>query len=298
MEAIETIDWTSERYHALYRRSRVRTVFAHPDFLSALAYTFGLTAKSNLAATPDVEAAVVTWYRSVGPIGRFTHPAVSYYSAAIASTPCPDLPHIFARLGTASGARRVQLSPLPSPPGEDLDARRFVTYRLETSELEPSNWSASRRRLFVKNREQYLVQPASPEMVADWSCQAYEQSGRRPPFDRQRLVSLVTQLSSCGLAELHRVESDSGVQGAVAILVDDDRGYYWLAGSEPGAAMTVLLGHVFEGLVERGLGFDFLGANTPSIAEFKRRFGGSLVEHFHLHPERGSFLRRRIFGRR
>ena len=45
--------------------------------------------------------------------------------------------------------------------------------------------------------------------------------------------------------------------------------------------MTVLLGHVLARLREEGVAyFDFVGANTPSIAEFKRRFGSELVSYF------------------
>ena len=64
---------------------------------------------------------------------------------------------------------------------------------------------------------------------------------------------------------------------------DAQTAHYWIAGSPPGPAMTVLLGHTLPRLRDAGLQrFDFVGANTPSIAEFKRHFGPTLTPYFHL----------------
>ena len=64
------------------------------------------------------------------------------------------------------------------------------------------------------------------------------------------------------------------------VLTHGRTAYYWIAGSVPGPAMTVILGAVLGRLRSEGFeSFDFLGANTPSIAEFKRRFGPALVEY-------------------
>jgi len=58
--------------------------------------------------------------------------------------------------------------------------------------------------------------------------------------------------------------------------------WYWVAGSKRGPAMTVLLTRSLEFLREQGITtLDFMGANTDGITEFKRRFGGRLVEYTH-----------------
>ena len=65
-------------------------------------------------------------------------------------------------------------------------------------------------------------------------------------------------------------------------LHDERTALDWIAGSRPGPAMTVLLAGVLERLAADGLErFDFGGANVPTIAEFKRKFGGHLVPYFH-----------------
>ncbi len=49
------------------------------------------------------------------------------------------------------------------------------------------------------------------------------------------------------------------------------------------APLFVLLGHILPRLRDDGIEqFDFVGANTPSIAEFKRHFGPVLTPYFYL----------------
>ena len=77
--------------------------------------------------------------------------------------------------------------------------------------------------------------------------------------------------------------ADGAPEGGLAVLHDGRTAHYWIAGSTPGPAMTVLLGHTLPRLRDAGLQtFDFVGANTPSIAEFKRHFGPALTPYFHL----------------
>ena len=72
-------------------------------------------------------------------------------------------------------------------------------------------------------------------------------------------------------------------EGGLAVLHDGHTAHYWIAGSAPGPAMTVLLGHTLPRLRDDGIKlFDFVGAHTPSIAEFKRHFGPVLTPYFYL----------------
>ena len=73
---------------------------------------------------------------------------------------------------------------------------------------------------------------------------------------------------------------DGRAEAAVCTITDAGTSYYWLAGSVPGPAMTVLLGSLLPKLRQDGVRiFDLVGANTPSIAEFKRRLGAQLEEY-------------------
>ncbi|MEX0599100.1 MAG: GNAT family N-acetyltransferase, partial [Rhodothermales bacterium] len=80
-----------------------------------------------------------------------------------------------------------------------------------------------------------------------------------------------------------RHKSSDEIHAAVVILNDGRTAYYWIAGSRPGDGMTVLIGELLPRLFNQGIElFDFMGANTPGIAEFKRKFGARLVPYFAL----------------
>jgi hypothetical protein len=56
--------------------------------------------------------------------------------------------------------------------------------------------------------------------------------------------------------------------------------------------MTVLIGKLLDELSQEGFEyFDLVGANTPSIAEFKRRLNPVLVPYFRVRHVRPRFLR-------
>jgi hypothetical protein len=102
----------------------------------------------------------------------------------------------------------------------------------------------------------------------------------------------VEKLLHRGIATAYAaVQKNSGkTEAGIVTLSEGDTAYYWLAGSRPGPSMTVLLGKLCERLYEEGFStLDLVGANTPSIAEFKRRFGSTLVPYHHaervLRPE-------------
>ena len=47
--------------------------------------------------------------------------------------------------------------------------------------------------------------------------------------------------------------------------------------------MTVLVGNLLARLRDQGVHMlDFVGANTPSIAEFKRKFGSRIVPYYRV----------------
>jgi hypothetical protein len=286
----------SAEYADRYERANHRSSFAHPLFVDAVTDVFGLDIQTW--ATDDV--IVSAWYRRFGPLRRFTHPAFCYYSPVLLEqgVSARDL----IATGMRAGASRLQL-----PPGirfeneRETPSRDFKTYHVSTDALDPSSWSASQRRLFARSREAYRFREGSAAEIVSRSVEAYGRHGRKAPFNERQMKDLVSRLQGLGLVEIHALDAQSSSnEAALAILLDDRTACYWLAGSKPGPAMTVLLGNVFEKLKERGLSLDFLGANTPSIAEFKRRFGGELVSHVHLELESEGAFRsvRRIFSRR
>lgn len=108
-----------------------------------------------------------------------------------------------------------------------------------------------------------------------------------------------------GLARGHRVVSSEGDTAAVVLFAQDDTCLYaWVAGADPAhrdsGAASLLYWKVIE-QTERQR-FDFVGANLPSVALFKRGFGGQLVTYYATSHCSSRLLRaarawRRVVGR-
>jgi hypothetical protein len=76
---------------------------------------------------------------------------------------------------------------------------------------------------------------------------------------------------------------------------DGDTLYDWLAGSDPPLApsgshwlLHVLLSRYLDAGCRH---FDFMGANTPGVSDFKRSFGGSQIAYMEMEWYRPSLLR-------
>jgi len=105
-------------------------------------------------------------------------------------------------------------------------------------------------------------------------------------------------------ARLLRVYSIADRQGNVhaerAVIVDGDHAYDWIAGTNPQLedehANQLLVWEIFKRLSAEGVQrFDFLGANTPSIVEFKRAFGGELQCYFEVRYFSSTFVQTLVF---
>jgi hypothetical protein len=80
-----------------------------------------------------------------------------------------------------------------------------------------------------------------------------------------------------------RHRTDDQLAAGMIVLHRGTTAWYWVTASVPGPAMTVLVAAVAADLADRGIRtFDLMGANTPSIAEFKRRLGAERVAYAHI----------------
>lgn len=254
-----------------------------------------------LIDAPDA-ALVSAFVRRRGPIRDLILPPFSPYSPILLFGEGQD------------DALRVLLKSNPDlprtrlfsfPPGIDRAAfegqdsvvvETRYTYHLSTAPLETAiqGWSSSQRRTFRKYRDEYVLSVGNPSDEASLSVfqdlvelthSGYMRHDRRLPLKPSDLSQWAFELFRAGLGRLYSLRTKEGnrLEAGLLALHDASMAWYWLAGSVPGPAMTVLMALVQDDLHHAGIPtLDFMGANTPGISEFKRRFGGQKMAYTHV----------------
>ena len=163
----------------------------------------------------------------------------------------------------------------------------LYTYHIDLTDLNKaeSAWSSSTRRTYKKHAASYSFKedPHAVKEAVALATGSYQRHGRPIPLPPDQLVSFASSLQKAGMVRMFTVtpNDEDRPTAALALLHDEEVAYYWLAGSVPGHSMTVLLGQLLPRLAADGIRlFDFVGANTPYIAEFKRRFGPALIPYY------------------
>lgn len=301
-----------ERWEALRAVSPQRCAFAALPYARAAADATGLPCEVVFVedAGRD-EAGALIFRRKRGPYHEGVVPPFTAFTPLLFRA-SPGEAAIHARssafeaiLGALEA--RLDVARLHLPPTlpdvrpaqwRGWSAAPLYTYRLALAE-EPAltaRWSGGARRTFRKARGRYRVLADAPEAssVVELLAERYAERGRALPLPPDNLVPFIERMREEKLVRIFTATPTGGAspEAAVAILHDGHTAHYWVAGSRPGPAMTVLLGEMLPRLHADGLTtFDFVGANTPSIAEFKRRFSPTLTPYFRLEKIRPRALR-------
>lgn len=178
-----------------------------------------------------------------------------------------------------------QLSPFdPQPEGYTRSTLHTYEISLDGTEEISSSFSDSTKRNLKSHQASYEFQPTlSVDVKLGVMVEAgYRNHGRQSPLSSQRLLLLAQRIgANLPSSGYNLVEIDTGaITASMLLLTDSKNAWYWMAGSQRGPSMTVLLTRALEYLRANGITrFNFMGANTVGIAEFKRRFGGELVEY-------------------
>ena len=285
-----------DRWRHLAEVARVQSPFSQPEVARAIAGMTGTKAHMGFVSDRGEDRGAIVLYRRGR---RIVYPALAYYTPLLLNS-IPDeseihkgkddLTTLLRGLSEAQVRVHIQLPPVVKDPRpgifSHLETRPFFTYEIHPGEHDISRWSESTRRSFRRHRDQYelVSDPSHVRHVVGLASAAYRRSDRRSPFDAESFSREAPPLLEKGIIETLVVrDAQQEVKGGVILLKHGPEVCYWIAGSEPGAAMTSLLGLMLERLAgDEVRRFDFLGANTPSIAEFKRRFGPSLTPFYHI----------------
>ncbi|MEQ8819154.1 MAG: GNAT family N-acetyltransferase [Sumerlaeia bacterium] len=120
-----------------------------------------------------------------------------------------------------------------------------------------------------------------------------ERLGARLPFGEQRFAELCRAVVAGGAGRLYEARDRQGrLHVSALILIEPRRGHaaYALSASDPelrkSGANSCLLWRVFQDCERPGAVFDFVGANLPNMARYKRNFRGREAMTYQLETAR------------
>jgi CelD/BcsL family acetyltransferase involved in cellulose biosynthesis len=162
------------------------------------------------------------------------------------------------------------------------ELRNRLSLRLDLSDPDRlwDGYSQSLRRKIRRASEVSLVfsDEAPLDVLIDMYSRSYLRHGLHPPTQPMQMRAWLLRLRREGLLRCFGAYRADGVPAAArAVIRDGDMVYDWLAGADPAVSPSashwllhsVLLRYAAEGART----FDFMGANTPGVVDFKRSFG-------------------------
>jgi CelD/BcsL family acetyltransferase involved in cellulose biosynthesis len=180
---------------------------------------------------------------------------------------------------------------LPPTNVAPLHGRRLATYLLKTRS--PGGlWRtfASELRNRIRKAESagvtVSVEPHCDPFFAMFSG-LFAAKGAVVPFSPGRFSAFLAAVAQGNMGRLYVARMPSGVVCAAALILEDaHRAYYSLAASDlilrKNGCASLLVWQVLQDCGGRVPEFDFGGANVPAVAEFKRKFRGTL-RGYHEH---------------
>lgn len=272
-------------YVTLWKESPQRTPFAHPAYAEAVAATFGYPVEIVQEGT----AAALVYPKRRGPLRAAALPPLAPTAAPILAEDASSdgLTTLLTALEKKSHQATFIL-PFNWNDGGVFAAAGWTTTERHTyvsllpEGADPAAWSANARRVAKKAGGLYTIEEDARHVGAAVRLMTASYRRSTTPFGIEdgHVERVARALMDAGLARCFGAVPVGGGEAEAALVVahDDRAGYYWIPGSVPGPAMTALLAAALPRLAADGLAhFDWCGANTPSIAEFKRRFGPTLT---------------------
>ncbi|NBC82523.1 MAG: GNAT family N-acetyltransferase [Bacteroidetes bacterium] len=105
------------------------------------------------------------------------------------------------------------------------------------------------------------------------------------PLNKKSFVEYIQNLSLNGLVDAYTLQLESKPVASFIYLIHKTNAYYWLAASDPTfykeGVNQLLFWKSLEGVMTKGIThFDFVGAATPSVAEYKATYNFNLTPYY------------------
>ena len=291
-----------QRWADLVTRAPQASPFARLAFAEAVAAVFGIEFRlAGVTAGDRLVGGVLLFERRRGPYRLVVVPPLTVYTSFLFDPPLREadvhtqrspLDALLALLETRYHALCFHLHPaLADVRGfvwAGYRARPLYTYRRMLVPREQLLREVSRgvRRRFEREGPAFEIRESDdlPDILAGLAAESYARHGSDSGVTPAQRRAFLEQLVAAGQVRLlAAAPPDAPPEAAQALLGKGPTAYALTAGSRPGAAMSVLLVEILLRLHAEGVeALDLVGANTASIAEFKRSFGPSLVPYFRV----------------
>ncbi len=170
--------------------------------------------------------------------------------------------------------------------GAVVEPRYSYVVTLDTKENLINNFNQNLR----KKLKQAAKQGAAVRESEDWPLlvdlinKSYHRHGIRPNFSISALQTFLEAAFHHSQVKLFIFELDGKIRAARLVIIDADTIFDLLAGSadESGTGSAYLVNEILMQYVNSHKYFDFMGADHPQIEQFKRGFGGELVQGFRI----------------
>ncbi len=183
------------------------------------------------------------------------------------------------------------------------DTRLRYTYQMDLSDLDALFERVERRtRTVIRKAEKlgYALEQTDDVALFRKLYETLYPDGR-PPVAATVAERFVAAVLAAGLGRAYTIASPAGEIASIVVFVDGpDTSYAWAAGADPAlnntGATSALYWQYFTATKKKR--FDFVGANIPAIAFFKRGFGGDLVPYYVSEGYKSTWVKRAISARR
>ena len=185
------------------------------------------------------------------------------------------------------------------------DARLRYTYQIDLSDGEALWDKVERRtRTVIRKAEKlgYALQQTDDTALFRRLYETiYDLQEGGPPVAGATAERFVASVLKAGMGEAYKIEAHQGQVASIVVFVNGfDTTYAWVAGATPalnktGATSLLYWQYLNTTPLKR---FDFVGANIPAVAFFKRGFGGDLVPYYVAEGYKSKWIKRALSARR
>jgi CelD/BcsL family acetyltransferase involved in cellulose biosynthesis len=295
-----------ETWERLRASSHDRTLFNSAAWLSVLAQVFQRKPQAVILTDAAGEAAgIPLLLRQRGPLRLSAALPITLYAGMIRRTGS-DIDVTPLLQAVEQQSHFVSLSTVWTAAEQSLLTARGwrlrpqQTIRMELGDLQ-AVWEGYNQSLRRKLRRvldggfRLDADPPTPIIIGMFE-QSYSRHGIRPPLPGSTVERWLNELRRRDIARCFAARQADGRFAAVRVMLRDGAMLYdWLAGADPAIAPSAshwLLHTVLQRFSDDNCReFDFMGANTPGVTDFKRSFGGRISEYHEAEWYRPSLLR-------